>query len=297
MKKLLLVLSVSLSLSLILSLPALAQDSGNRIKFQKGQKLEITTETRKNASTEFMGQTMENKVTSSVIESFDIEDADESGATIEYKVKRMVIEAEGMGKTESFDSEKEGDRKGDLGKLLEKGIKNKFTMKVDQYGKILSVKSDDDNPNPTKPNAEEEAIAAMVTSQLGVSIGIPKEGDNSIFAILPAKGVTTGETWNIDSDANGQKKSTVYKVASINDSYIVLDFTEDVIVNSKQQMMGTEATVTGNEKTTGTITLDKATGLLKSKTLSKEGKTSIEAQGMAFPTTDKTTITVTVKAS
>jgi hypothetical protein len=289
MKKILLVLSVTLSLFVS------AQNNGTKIKFQKGQKLEITTETKKNATMELMGQSMDNNVTSTVTEMFDIEDVNESGATIEYKVKRLVIDASGMGKTESFDSEKEGDRKGELGKLLEKGIKNKFTMKVDNYGKIISIKADDDNPNATKTSAEDEAMGAMISSQLGVNVGMPKEGDNSIFKILPEKTVVAGDTWNVATDANGQKKSTTYKVNSISDADILLDYNEEVTINTKQQMMGTEATVTGNEKSTGTITLDKTSGILKSKTISKQANTNLEAQGMTLPTTEKTTITVTVK--
>ena len=289
MKKLLLVLSVFMSLSLM------AQNTGNKIKFQKGQKLEIITETKKNVVMELMSQNMENKVTSTITESFDIEDANETGATIEYKLKRLVMDVSAMGREDSFDSEKEGDRKGEMGKMLEKGLKNKYTMKVDPYGKIISVKADDDNPNSAKSTPEDETINAILSSQLGLSFGLPKEGDQSIFKILPDKTVAIGDTWNADSDLNGMKKSIVYKVNSINDADIVLDYTEDVSVNTKQQMMGNEAALTGTEKSTGTITLDKSTGLLKSKTITKDGKTNLEVQGMTIPSTEKTTITVTVK--
>lgn len=288
MKKLLLVLSVTLSLT------AVAQN-GNKLRFQKGQKLEIVTETKKNSTMELMGQSMENIVSSTITESFDIEDVNESGATIEYKVKRLLIDANAMGRAETFDSEKEGDRKGEMGKLLEKGLKNKFTMKVDNSGKIISIKADDDNPNAGKTSAEDEAMAAMISMQLGIPMGMPKEGDNSIFKILPDKPVAQGDTWTVALDSNGQKKSTVYKVASISDDGIVLDYTEEITINTKQQMMGTEANVTGTEKSTGQITLDKSSGLLKSKTITKEAKANIEAQGMSLPTTEKTSVTVTVK--
>src|SRR5688572_29854985 len=102
MKKILLVLSVFLSLSVM------AQNTGNKIKFQKGQKLEVVTETKKNAVAEFMGQSMETKANSIFTESFDIEDANENGATIEYKVKRLQVDFTIMGNEGSFDSEKEG---------------------------------------------------------------------------------------------------------------------------------------------------------------------------------------------
>ena len=291
MKKLLLFLSVFLSISLM------AQNTGNKIHFKKGQKLEIVTEAKKNSVMDLMGQSMETKVNYTITESFDVEDVNETGATIEYKVKRILVDYSTMGREDSFDSEKEGDRNGQLGKAMEKGLKNKYTMKIDSYGKIISVKADDDNPNAAKASPEEEAMNAMISSQLGITTGLPKEGDQSIFKILPDKNVSAGDTWNVDTDIEGLKKSSVYKVASINDADIVLDYSEDVSVNSKQQMMGTEASVTGSEKSTGTITIDKSTGLLKSKTITKDGKTNIEAQGMTIPSTDKTTLTVTVRAN
>jgi hypothetical protein len=287
MKKLLLVLSVFLSVSVM------AQNTGNKIKFQKGQKLEVVTETRKNASAELMGQSMETKANSIFTESFDIEDVTENGATIEYKVKRLQVDISMMGREDSFDSEKEGDRQGEMGKAVEKGLKNKYTMKVDQFGKILSVKADDDNPNVAKPSQQEEGVNAML-AQFGISFSIPKEGDQSIFKILPDKTVATGDVWNNDTNVDGQKRSTVYKVNSINDADIIIDLTEDVTINTKQQMMGTEADVTGSEKGTGTITLDKNSGLLKTKTFSSEGKTTMEAQGMSIPTTVKSTVKVLV---
>jgi hypothetical protein len=182
-----------------------------------------------------------------------------------------------------------------MGKALEKGLKNKYTMQVDQYGKIISVKADDDNPNTTKGTPEDEAMSAILSSQLGITFGLPKEGDQSIFKILPDKTIAIGDTWNVDSDLNGQKKSTVYKVNAINDADIILDYSEEITLNTKQQMMGTEATLTGSERSSGTVTLDKTTGILKSKTITRDGKSNLEAQGMIIPTTEKTTVSVTVR--
>ncbi|MBA2747058.1 MAG: hypothetical protein H0U44_12595 [Flavisolibacter sp.] len=275
------------------SIVAIAQTPG-AIHFKKGQKLEIVTETKKATSMDFMGQSMENKVNSTVTESYDVENMTDNAATIEYKVKRVLVTAEGMGRTESFDSEKEGDRKGELGKMLEKGLKNKYTMEVDKSGNIIAVKADDDNPH-AKRTPEEEAVSEMLAMQFGLNFGLPKTGSSSIFKLLPGKALTTGETWTENTDVNGVKKTANYKVASITDEDIIIDFTEESTINTKQDMMGAEAIITGNEKSNGRITLDKSTGIFKSKTFTKESKANIEAQGMSIPTTDKTTVTVTVK--
>jgi hypothetical protein len=290
MKKIFLIASVALSLN------GFAQKVNGKLNFQKGQKLEMITETKKTNAMELMGQSMETTVNSTVAEVFDIEDSNTESATIEHKIKRIVFTAEGMGNSQSFDSEKEEDRNGEMGKIMEKSLKNKYKMTVDAYGKITSIKADDDNPNGTK-NKEEDAMADLASAQLGLSLGLPKSGDASIFKILPDKEVTQGDTWTDSSSANGQKITTTYKVNSITATDIILDYTSDISINTTQQIMGTDASIKADDKATGQITIDKVTGLLKQKTAIIDSKATMEAQGMSIPSTGKTTVIVTLKAS
>ena len=290
MKKILLIASIALSLN------GFAQKVNGKLNFQKGQKLELVTETKKTNAMEVMGQAMETTVNSTVTEVFDIEDIKDGSATIEHKIKRMVFTAEGMGNSQSFDSEKEDDRKGEMGKLMEKSLKNKYKMTIDPYGKIVAVKADDDNPNGNK-KTEEDAMADLASTQLGLSLALPKPGEASIFKILPPREIGQGDTWTDSSSANDQKITTVYKVNSITDTDIILDYTSDVSINTTQQIMGTDASIKADDKVTGQITIDKATGLLKQKTATIDSKATMEAQGMSIPSTGKTTVTVTLKAS
>lgn len=287
MKKILLIASLALSVN------SFAQNASGKLNFQKGQKLEMVTETKKTTTMELMGQSMESTVNSTITQVFDVADANADSATIEHKVKRLVFAAEGMGNSQSFDSEKEADRKSEMGKIMEKNLKHKYKMTVDAYGKVISVKADDANPG-TK-NAEADAMAELASSQLGLSIGLPKSGDASIFKILPGKQISQGDTWTDSVSSNGQKRKTVYKVAGITATDILLDYTESININTTQQIMGTDASIRSDDKVTGQITLDKTTGLLKQKTATIDSTATMEAQGMSIPSTGKTTITVTVK--
>ena len=80
-----------------------AQQVSGKIVFPKGQKLEAVTQIQKNASMDVMGQAMESDVSATLTESFDIEDANANGATIEYKVKHLVFKANSMGNEQAFD--------------------------------------------------------------------------------------------------------------------------------------------------------------------------------------------------
>ncbi len=287
MKKILLIASLAFSVN------SFAQNTSGKLNFQKGQKLEMVTETKKTTTMELMGQPMESTVNSTITQVFDVADANADSATIEHKIKRLVFAAEGMGNSQSFDSEKESDRKSEMGKIMEKNLKNKYKMTVDAYGKVISVKADD--ANPATKNAEADAMAELASSQLGLSIGLPKSGDASIFKILPGKQISQGDTWTDSASSNGQKRRTVYKVSGITDTDILLDYTEAININTTQQIMGTDASIRSDDKVTGQITLDKATGLLKQKTATIDSTATMEAQGMSIPSTGKTIITITVK--
>ena len=270
-----------------------AQKINNKLSFKKGQKLEFVTETVKKSSMEMMGQPMESTVNSSVTEIFDVQDVNNNGATIEHKVKRLVFTMEGMGQTQSFDSEKENDLKGELGKMFEKSLKDKYTMTIDATGKVSTVKADDDNPNASKN--EMDGISALMTGQMGLNLGIPKTGDATQFKILPDKEVNQGDTWMDSSSTEATKKIITYTINSITSNEILLDYKEEVTISSKQQIMGTDATINSKEMVTGKIILDKTTGLLKQKTATVDAKGNLEAQGMTLPSSSKTTITITVK--
>jgi len=162
------------------SIPSFAQNA--KLAFQKGQKIEMTVESKKASTVELMGQAMESTANATITTSYDIKDVNASGTVIEHKVKRLVFTADGMGQKQSFDSEKEADLQGELGKILEMSIKNKYTLTLDPTGKITNVKLDDDNPN-AKPDAETEMIADLVSTQLGLNLNTPKAGVISELSI------------------------------------------------------------------------------------------------------------------
>ena len=280
---------------LFISVAGFSQKISNKISFQNGQKLEVVTEVKKTANMHLMGQNMETVITSTVTESYDVENASADSAVIEYKVKRMVANVSGgMGGSQSFDSEKDADRKGELGKLLEKALKNKYRMTVDATGKVISVKADDDNPNGK--NAENDALSQLIASQFGFGFSVPSVGDASIFKILPPRELAVNDSWLDSSNANGQKRTTTYKITSLTDTEVHIDYNEEINTDTQQEMMGTQAKVRSTDTSTGKLVLDRTTGLLKQRTYTMVSKGTMEGQGMTIPSSGTTTVTVTVNA-
>jgi len=275
------------ALALTISVTSFAQ-----LSFQKGQKLEVVTDIKKTSSLELMGQAIESKVNATLTEMFDVTNSAANAFTIEHKVKRLVFDAEGMQGKQTFDSEKEGDRSGEIGKLVEKALKNKYTMTLDATGKVTAVKLDDDNP---KGNSEADAVVGLISMQTGANLATPKAGDVTEFKILPAKTLKQSDTWTDTSSAEGTKEKTIYTVKSVSDNEITLDYTKETSISTKQMMMGTEASVNGTNKAVGTAVVDKKTGILKTKTETIDSDMTLEAQGQSIPVKEKSTRTITVK--
>lgn len=287
MKKILLLAAFCVSLN------AIAQKASNKITFKKGQKLEMVTVANSVVTMEMMGQEMETKVAATITRHFDIEDVANGSTVIEHKMKRMQMNMEvPMQGNQSFDSENEKDMKGEGGKAMEKALKNKYTMTLDGAGKITMVKADDNNPNKADTKNAGEDMMSNAMSQMSDGMELPKMGDASEFSILPRPDMNKGETW---TDTTGGKK-TVYTLADVTANEIVINYTENASTDRTQEANGMELKISTKDVTTGKITLDGSTGVLKSKTGDTVSDGTMEMMGQSIPLKTKVTKTITVKA-
>ncbi|HVG41561.1 MAG TPA: DUF6263 family protein [Chitinophagaceae bacterium] len=275
-----------------LTLSASAQKVNNKLNFQKGQKLEMVSKVNTTVSMEMMGQSLDTKIDATITRTFDVEDVTSNGATIEHKVKRVQTNLEiPMQGTQTFDSDKESDMKSENGKAMEKALKNKYKMTLNGDGKIATIKADDDNPN--KNPSKDEDMMSTAMAQMAAGFDLPKVGDKSEFAILPAKELGKGESWT--DTANNIK--AVYTVSDITATDVVINYTEEGTTSRKQEAMGQEINMSSKDKTTGKITIDRKSGLLKEKTATTSSEGNMEVGGQSMPMNTKVTKTITVKAS
>jgi Family of unknown function (DUF6263) len=286
MKQILFVLLVAISTG------AAAQKVDAKLHFQKG-KLDVITVVDRTSTFEVMSQSMESIAKSTTHEILDVQNVSGNAIIIEHKLKRLIFSAEQMGQNQTFDSEKDEDRKGEMGKMIEKNLKDKYTMTVDNTGKIITVT--DDQISKGKNDKNLEGMADMIGSQLGINLTIPKAGAYSMFKILPNKTIALGDAWVDTNSTKGISRKTMYRVNTITNDEIILDVTEETTTAMVQQMMGQNANVNMTDKFKGRITIDKKTGLLKKRTGTSVSEGTVEAQGMTIPMTAKTSITTTVK--
>jgi hypothetical protein len=264
--------------AMVLATTGFAQKVSNKLNFQKGQKLQMTVKINSSLASA-MGDT---KVEATVTRIFDIQDAGSSSTTIEHKIKRLQFNVESAMGAQTFDSENPKDMNSPNGKTIAKSIKNKYTMTIDAAGQVTAVKKDDDNPN-TKDDAPGVDMMSNLLAQMSEGLKVPVPGDKTEFDILPAYEVGKGDSWT-DSTTN---RKTVYTVSDITDNDILLTFTQDETIATKQTAMGMEINISSKDKTTGHITIDRKTGLLKEKTGDTDSEGTVDAMGQSMPMTKK----------
>jgi hypothetical protein len=271
-----------------------AQKVSNKLTFNKGQKLEVTTSGNSVITQEVMGQSMEIKMDFNIAQALNINEVANGNATMDHKIQSMKFSSEAMGQAQSFDSNKPEDMNSDMGKNLKKSLDKKYTMTVDPQGRVVSVK--EDGTVTQKPSDDEGNAMAQMFGRMGSGFEMPKPGDLSEFAVLPSREVGKGDSWTDSlNKVKGMKGAVTYTVNAITDSEVLLDYVQNTSLETTQQMMGMEANINTKEKTTGTITLDRKSGLLKQKTANMSSEGTVDVQGMSIPVTSKGTVTTTVK--
>ena len=193
-----------------------------------------------------------------------------------------------------LDSDNPKDLDGPFAQPVKDIMSQKPEFTIDATGKILSVKKDE---KKKKDDSQGAGMMGMMLPGMDFAAAMPQVGNPSFFQILPNREVSIGDSWT-DSLANESTKNvTVYKVKDINEKDIVLDFTGEGTTVQTKEAMGMTVNVNAANRSTGSIVLDKATGIIKQKTATNTTETTMNMGGREMTSTIKTTMVTNVKPS
>jgi hypothetical protein len=271
---------------LLIAINGTAQKVTGKLNLQKGQKLEIVT--NMNSTTEMM---MGESTNSSVgTEVYEVKDIAGTNAVLERSMKKLKLNLSIMGQEKSIDSDNPEDLKGMIGEPIKELLNTKNEFTIDANGKIVAVKGE------SKKKKDDNGMMGMFMQQMNMGAAAPETGSPSVFKILPDYEVGKGDTWADTVAAAGNVIHTSYTLKDITDAEILLDFTSNGKIDTKQQMMGMSAEVKGTVQSSGAITLDKATGILKQKTVTTKTESAVNMNGQEMNTNSKVTSVITVKS-
>jgi Family of unknown function (DUF6263) len=278
--------------SFLFAAMANSQKVSGKLKFKQGQVFEIALETKTTISQEAMGQAIDLKVDGVGMHTYKATNTTGDNSTLHHEVKKIGFVFEGMGQQRSFDSDKPKDLDGQFGKPVKELLKKSFDMIVDTAGKVLMLQPE--RVDTVVIDDRMKLITSMLKDVMDV-VQPPQKGSASFFKILPDNEVGKGDSWTESSETETGKSKKVYTLADITDSTLIVSFTGTSTTMTKAEMMGMETVTTMNDRISGQIILDRATGIIREKTSTTESGGTTEVMGGNMPITSKTTIMLRVK--
>lgn len=275
-----------LPLLLLTTATALAQKTNNKLTFQKGQVLEVTTNMNMNTQS-MMGEMPASIV---MVDHFAVGDMTSSSIGLTKTPKKVKIEMTLMGQEYNLDSDKPQDLDGPMGKPVKEIMKRSQGFTIDPQGTITAVSGDEKKKDGAADGEMMSMMLPGMPAGAQVTVGLP-----SLFKILPDEAIMVGKTWTESLGEAGNTSKTVYTVKEITATEIILDFTGDATTKGTQSAMGMSMDVSSSTKMSGTVLIDKASGLLKQKTITANASTNMMMNGQDISSTSKITTVINVK--
>lgn len=280
MKKISILLVAFLTVNL-----AFAQTPTNKVALTKGQKIQAEISVSIEASLS-MGMEIKNNSTSEI--ALEVKDVSTNATAIDNTLKKLKVDMDMMGKAMNYDSEKPEDQTSDLGKALAGKINVPVEVAVDNNtGKAIMDKKD----SPEKPD---ESMAQMESIMQLFGATTSEDPVSGAFALIP-QGKKVGDTWTDSTSDKNSKTVRTFTLKSITGDEAMLQINSVIDATSDLEMQGMQMTFVTTAKTTGDVTTDIKTALVKKKTTVTETTGNFQVAGQEVPINAKTTYTATYK--
>ena len=283
---------VLLSAGLLLqSMQGNSQKANGKLQFDPGQVFNIQVKSTSTLTQEAMGQAINIDVRAELRHRYEVTNSTESNTTLHHKIQRVAFNMEGMGQTWNFDSDNPKDLEGELGAPVKEILAKEYDIVIDPRGTVLMAR-----PEKFKLSTNAQGpvmVTDMLSGQLDI-VNPPKKGDGSFFKVLPTQEVGLNEGWVESSEAGEEKSTTAYTLSAITDSTYVINLKGSSNTVTRAETMGTETITRLQNEFTGTIVLDRVTGLIREKTLNTESHGTTEVMGGVLPVTSKVFVEIKV---
>jgi hypothetical protein len=259
-----------------ISLQSFAQTQ--KIVLSQGQKINVTQVDSSTISISAMGQEINITGNNNTTTLLEIKSVADNNNVVISTLKQVKSSGEAMGNSQTYDSDKAGDKDSPLATQYASLLNKPTEFIIDNHGKEVKAKKSETTEETSNPMQE------MFTSAYS--------NISNAFMALPAA-AKAGYSWVDSSSEDKIKTIKKYTLKDIkgNEALINLDVT--ITGEKTNEAQGMEMTVTLNTKTTGEITSDITTGLVKKNVMVTEINNTMEMMGNSNPMTGKINTTIT----
>ncbi len=269
MKKIILLSTISLGL-----INSLQAQYTSKVVMKQGQLITAEVSMNMTATQTMQDQPMEMKTDAVSVQTFKIIAVSENGYTLLSTLTKMKLNFDGFGQKQEYDSENKEKQSGMLAGPLNEKINKSDTIQIDLTGALIE-----------KPESEKKDKKKGGRG-MGMMFGSNETANlETAFLIIPSD-KKVGEKWRITKEKDGIKNIIEYTIESIEGNVVHL--------SAKQQVKGTKVgegqggmqfTTTMNNLSEATLTVDKTTGLVLSKTDTTRTDSKMQMMDKEIPST------------
>lgn len=272
---------------------SIAQEKySSRVNMEPGAVYEVEIDVKNLLAQQVNGMSFDFNLDGSATTHYTVTNVGDENISLRHKAQRITYTFDGMGAKMKFDSENKKDMEREFARPVRDMLAKSYDLIIDTLGKTLLVLAP--TAAPSSGDDQFQIIGGMM-GDLG-SLGMPpQKGDPTLFMSWPGGDIAIGESWTISK--NGQKETyqTIYTLASVTDSTYHISFSGTGTQKVESEMRGMPVTVNLKTATTGEITVDRSTGIVREKITTVESTGTSEMMGGSTPVSGKMTTKLAVR--
>ena len=282
-----------------------------KLNLEKGKTYTYGMKTHMDMNMEMMGQKMNTGFDMDFRYLIVLEKVDSQGNNIiKSTIGDLKVKAEVMGMSMGYDSKEKVDTShqdamsASFRKMFGGMVGKSFKVTLAPNGEVKEVEGVNElvtSMADAMPGSDEEKT--KMKDQLSQSFNeqLIKQSYGQMFNLYPDKPVKVGDTWNKEVEfamkGMNNKQEITYKVKEITADNVVLDLKGDIKTSGSTPSDSTTKapamSMTGTE--TGTMTLDRTSGMTTSGDIDMILKGMVEVQGKKMPMDMKMKVTLANK--
>lgn len=252
-----------------------AQNAAN-VTLTKGQKIKMISKDTSNINQKRGEDAMDMKTLSASTTEIEILEVKDKTYIAAQTLKKIIVDFDGYGQKMVYNSEDPAKQEGMMAEQLKDKINKPDTITISFDGKLIE---DEKEEGKGKGKGNGRGGGMMKMMQGGANI------ENS-FLLVPAE-AKEGSGWKKDNTKDELKSQTIYFIEKIEGNIATVSFkkkTKGTITRSGGQKGG-EMKIDMDNLSSGMITVDIKTGLVKSFTETIASKSTTNMMGMDMPST------------
>jgi len=281
-------MKVSIYLLLLMFTATVASaQSPSKLALNAGTVLKLDNTVKTEVSQEMMGQTIDMSFDATSNQKIEVKEKKRKSYLLTSTITEVKFTGSAMGRDMNFDSNKQEDLDGDMGKGVKMMLNKPKDVELGEDSKVI------DHP---EAKAKADDTQADPFAQMMNSFGAGPDnsyGTKAAFTVVPT-GLRPGESWTDSTITEDVKTYTTYTLKSSNGTESAFTLTGTQRVSKKMTQMEMEVVVNLTGKMTGEGTVDNRTGIIKKSTIMLESTGTSEVMGQSIPITSKVTSSVVV---